>query len=154
MNVQYSCFPKSHSSFTAPPSIFVPSSEVVLGRESAVECWAKGFGPPNITFSWTRAGKEIRAPQNSQTNHTKDGLYEGLSQLVFIPELADRNTIYACVVKHETLEKPLVREFRLNITSEFLVLLIAQGVVPGVCFFSLRVFFYSYLLQKHWKREP
>ncbi|XP_060794805.1 uncharacterized protein si:ch211-180a12.2 [Neoarius graeffei] len=101
---------------TTPPSIFVPSSEVVLGRESAVECWAKGFSPPNITFSWTRAGKEIRAPQNSQTNHTKDGLYEGLSQLVFIPELADRNTIYACVVKHETLEKPLVREFRLNIT--------------------------------------
>ncbi|MCI4384027.1 hypothetical protein PGIGA_G00033530 [Pangasianodon gigas] len=100
----------------APPSISVPSPEVVLGRESAVECWAKGFSPPNITFSWTRAGKEIRAPQKAKTNHTEDGLYEGLSQLVFIPELADRNTTYACVVNHETLEKPLVREFRINIT--------------------------------------
>ncbi|XP_017338487.1 uncharacterized protein si:ch211-180a12.2 isoform X1 [Ictalurus punctatus] len=100
----------------APPSVSVPSPEVVLGRESTVECWAKGFSPPNITFSWTRAGKVIRDPQKSITNYTEDGLYEGLSQLVFFPELADRNITYACVVNHETLEKPLVREFRINIT--------------------------------------
>lgn len=122
--LQGGCFLISHSStFTAPPTIFMPSPEVVLEQESTVECWAKGFSPPNITFSWTRAGKEISALQNSKPNHTEDGLYEGLSQLVFIPQFADRNTTYACVVKHETLDKPLVREFRLNITSEFLILL-------------------------------
>ncbi|KAM9463313.1 uncharacterized protein Hap1MRO34_017046 [Clarias gariepinus] len=98
------------------PSIFVPSPEVVLGQESAVDCWAKGFSPSYITFSWTRADKEIRAPKKSKTNRTKDGLYESFSQLVFIPELADRNVTYTCAVNHETLEKPLVREFRINLT--------------------------------------
>ncbi|KAK2866010.1 hypothetical protein Q7C36_002066 [Tachysurus vachellii] len=112
----------------APPSIFVPSPEVVLGRESLVECWAKGFSPPNITFSWMRAGKEIGAPQNSKTIHTEDGLYEGVSKLVFIPELADRNTTYSCMVNHETLKKPLVREFRINIT---IVPKVSVSVVPS-----------------------
>ncbi|KAI5617658.1 hypothetical protein C0J50_22826 [Silurus asotus] len=99
----------------APPSVSVPFTEVVLGRESTIECLAKDFNPPNITFSWTRAGQEIRASQKFQINHTEDGLYEGLSQLVLISELTDRNTTYACVVNHETLEKPLVTEFRINI---------------------------------------
>lgn len=92
-----------------------------------VECWAKGFSPSNITFSWTRDGKEIRAPQNLIINRTADGLYDGLSQLLFIPALADENSTYACVVNHESLEKPLEREFRLTITSEFLILLISKG---------------------------
>ncbi|KAG7325494.1 hypothetical protein KOW79_011810 [Hemibagrus wyckioides] len=112
----------------APPSVFVPSPEVVLGRESIVKCGAKGFSPPGITFSWMRAGKEIRAPRKSKIIHTEDGLYEGVSQLVFIPELADRNATYACVVDHETLEKPLVREFRINLT---ILPKVSVSVVPS-----------------------
>ncbi|TSK14505.1 Fructose-bisphosphate aldolase A [Bagarius yarrelli] len=100
----------------APPSVSVHSAKVVLGQESVIECWAKGFNSPNITFSWTRAGKEIRAPKKSKTKHTEDGLYEGVSQLVFIPKLADINNSYACIVNQETLEEPLMREFRINIT--------------------------------------
>ncbi|XP_062858873.1 uncharacterized protein si:ch211-180a12.2 isoform X2 [Trichomycterus rosablanca] len=100
----------------APPSISVPSTNVILGRESIIECWARGFSPANITFIWTRAGKELKTTEKFVTNLTADGLHEGLSQIVFVPKPEDRNTTYGCVVHHESLEKPLVQEFTLSIT--------------------------------------
>ncbi|KAK3529243.1 hypothetical protein QTP70_021914 [Hemibagrus guttatus] len=75
-----------------------------------------------------RAGKEIGTPQKSKIIHTEDGLYEGISQLVFVPELVDRNATYACVVDHESLEKPLVREFRINLT---ILPKVSMSVVPS-----------------------
>ncbi|KAL6474966.1 hypothetical protein MHYP_G00160060 [Metynnis hypsauchen] len=99
----------------APPTVSIPSPEVVLGQESAVECWAKGFSPPQITFTWTREGKKFRNSRRSEGNLTEDGLHEAISRLVFVPKLTDRNTTYGCVVEHEALEKPLVKEFRIGL---------------------------------------
>ncbi|KAL7857330.1 hypothetical protein SRHO_G00162290 [Serrasalmus rhombeus] len=99
----------------APPTMSIPSPEVVLGQESAVECWAKGFSPPQITFTWTREGKKFRNPGRSEGNLTEDGLYEAVSRLVFVPKLTDRNITYSCVVEHEALEQPLVKEFSIGL---------------------------------------
>ncbi|KAG9267402.1 hypothetical protein AMEX_G18237 [Astyanax mexicanus] len=99
----------------AAPSVSITSPEVVLGQESVIECWAKSFSPPQISFSWTRAGKRFRPPQRSEGMLAEDGLYEAVSRLVFVPELHDRNITYSCVVQHEELEKPLVKKFKPSI---------------------------------------
>ncbi|XP_072522721.1 uncharacterized protein [Salminus brasiliensis] len=113
----------------APPSVSIPSPEVVLGQESAVECWAKSFSPPQVTFSWTREGKSFRAPQKSDGKLTEDGLYEAVSRLVFVPELSDRNATYGCVVQHEELEKPLVKKFKPSI---IILPKVSLSIVPPV----------------------
>uniref|UniRef100_A0AAY5E878 Si:ch211-180a12.2 n=2 Tax=Electrophorus electricus TaxID=8005 RepID=A0AAY5E878_ELEEL len=99
----------------APPTLSIPSRTVVLGRESVVECRAKGFSPPWITFSWTRAGKQFESPQVFKANRTEDGLFEAVSRVTLVPEPTDQNNTYSCTVQHEALEKPLVQEFNMTV---------------------------------------
>ncbi|XP_066521720.1 uncharacterized protein si:ch211-180a12.2 [Hoplias malabaricus] len=99
----------------AAPSVSIPSPEVVLGRQSAVECWTKSFSPPQITFTWTREGRTFRAPQKVEGTLTEDGLYEAVSRLQLVPELNDQNMTYSCVVQHEAVEKTLEKEFKISL---------------------------------------
>ncbi|XP_073671998.1 uncharacterized protein [Paramisgurnus dabryanus] len=95
-----------------PPSIYIKSPEVVLKRKSEFECWAMGFSPPQVMFTWTRAGEKIPAPHKLQVNRTKDGLYDAVSWLTFIPELSDQNTTFGCEVQHPALGKPTTKKFK------------------------------------------
>ncbi|XP_076856847.1 uncharacterized protein LOC143510883 isoform X2 [Brachyhypopomus gauderio] len=113
----------------APPTMSIPSPAVVLGRESVVECWAKAFSPPWITFSWTRAGKNFKAPQVFEGNQTQDGLYEAVSRVTLVPELADQNNSLSCMVQHEALEEPLIQEFKMTV---IILPKVSLSVVPSV----------------------
>nr|XP_055031415.1 uncharacterized protein si:ch211-180a12.2 isoform X2 [Misgurnus anguillicaudatus] len=95
-----------------PPSVYIKSPEVVLKRKSEFECWAMGFSPPAIMFTWTRAGEKIPAPHKLQVNRTKDGFYDAVSWLTFIPELSDQNTTFGCEVQHPALAKPTTKTFK------------------------------------------
>lgn len=68
-------------------------------------------------FTWTRAGNKIQEPQNLQVNHTKDGLYDAVSWLTFIPQMSDQNTSFGCEVRHMALEKPILEQFMPHITG-------------------------------------
>ncbi|XP_051959413.1 uncharacterized protein si:ch211-180a12.2 isoform X1 [Xyrauchen texanus] len=95
-----------------PPLVSIISHEVVLRRKTITECHAKGFSPPQITFTWTQNGEQIQAPHKVQVNRTEDGLYDAVSWLTFIPELSDQNTTFGCEVHHTALMKPIIEEFK------------------------------------------
>lgn len=95
-----------------PPLVSIKSLEVVLKRKSEIECWAKGFSPPQIMFTWTRAEEKIPAPHMLQVNRTEDGLYTAVSWLTFIPEFSDQNTTFGCEVQHKALVKPTTKKFK------------------------------------------
>lgn len=99
--------------------VFVSSLDVVLKRKSEIECWAKGFSPPQIMFKWTRAGEKIPTPYKLQVNHTEDGLYDAVSWLTFIPDLSDQNTTFGCEVQHKALVKPTTKKFEPRVIGMF-----------------------------------
>ncbi|XP_043086888.1 uncharacterized protein si:ch211-180a12.2 isoform X2 [Puntigrus tetrazona] len=99
-----------------PPLVSIVLPEVVLKRKAVVECWAKSFSPPQIMFTWIRAGNKIQEPQKLQVKVREDGLYEAVSWLSFIPQISDQNTSLGCEVRHTALEKPILEEFTLHIT--------------------------------------
>ncbi|XP_056626494.1 uncharacterized protein si:ch211-180a12.2 isoform X2 [Triplophysa dalaica] len=95
-----------------PPMVYISSLDVVLKRKCEIECWAKGFSPPQIIFTWTRAGEKIPAPYKLLVNRTEDGLYDAVSILTFIPDLSDRNTTFGCEVQHKALLEPTTKQFK------------------------------------------
>ncbi|XP_058649408.1 uncharacterized protein si:ch211-180a12.2 isoform X2 [Onychostoma macrolepis] len=99
-----------------PPLVSIILPEVVLKRTTVVECWARSFSPPQIMFTWTRAGNKIQEPQKLQVKRTEDGLYDAVSWLTFIPQMSDQNTSFGCEVQHTALEKPILEEFMPHIT--------------------------------------
>ncbi|KAL1263786.1 hypothetical protein QQF64_004141 [Cirrhinus molitorella] len=99
-----------------PPLVSIMLPEVVLKRKTVVECWARSFSPPQIMFTWTRAGNKIQDPQKLQVNRTEDGLFDAVSWLTFIPQISDQNTSFGCEVQHTALVKPILEEFRPHIT--------------------------------------
>ncbi|XP_077080774.1 uncharacterized protein LOC143733095 isoform X2 [Siphateles boraxobius] len=94
-----------------PPLVSIILPEVFLKRKSVFECWARSFSPPQIMFTWTRAGNKIQEPQKLQVNRTEDGLYDAVSWLTLIPEISDQNTSFGCKVQHTALVKPILEEF-------------------------------------------
>ncbi|XP_016368830.1 uncharacterized protein LOC107708966 [Sinocyclocheilus rhinocerous] len=111
-----------------PPLVSIILPEVVLKRKTMVECWAKSFSPPQIMFTWTRAGNKIQVPQKLQVNHTEDGLYDAVSWLTFFPQISDQNTSFGCEVQHTALVKPILEEF----TPHIIVLPnVTLSVVPS-----------------------
>ncbi|XP_073684834.1 uncharacterized protein [Garra rufa] len=94
-----------------PPLVSIMLPEVVLKRKAVVECWARSFSPPQIMFTWKRAGNKIQEPQKLQVNRTEDGLYDAVSWLTFIPQISDQNTSFGCEVHHTALVKPILEEF-------------------------------------------
>uniref|UniRef100_A0A8C1L4K1 Si:ch211-180a12.2 n=1 Tax=Cyprinus carpio TaxID=7962 RepID=A0A8C1L4K1_CYPCA len=111
-----------------PPLVSIILPEVVLKRKTMVECWARSFSPPQIMFTWTRAGNKIQVPQKLQVNHTEDGLYDAVSWLTFFPQISDQNTSFGCEVQHTALVKPILEEF----TPHIIVLPnVTLSVVPS-----------------------
>ncbi|XP_056102006.1 tyrosine-protein phosphatase non-receptor type substrate 1 isoform X4 [Rhinichthys klamathensis goyatoka] len=94
-----------------PPLVSLILPEVFLKRKSVFECWARSFSPPQIMFTWTRAGNKIQEPQKLQVNRTEDGLYDAVSWLTLTPEISDQNTSFGCKVQHTALVKPILEEF-------------------------------------------
>ncbi|TRY74186.1 hypothetical protein DNTS_004355 [Danionella cerebrum] len=97
------------------PQISIISPEAVLNKKSVVECWARGFSPPEIMFTWKRGGRKIQEPQKLQVNRTEEGLYDAVSWLTFIPKISDQNMSFICEVRHSALVKPVVQQIRPHI---------------------------------------
>ncbi|XP_036392614.1 uncharacterized protein si:ch211-180a12.2 [Megalops cyprinoides] len=92
----------------APPSLTIPSSVVVLNRESVIKCRAEGFTPPLIYFSWMRGGEVVRRPRPFRAvNRTSDGYFWAVSSLALTATAQDRGVNYSCVVNHTALKEPL-----------------------------------------------
>ncbi|KAJ8245865.1 hypothetical protein GJAV_G00261140 [Gymnothorax javanicus] len=103
----------------APPSLTVLSATVVLQRESAIECLARGFSPALIYFSWKKGGELVSGPSPfTAVNITSDGFFWAVSSLVLSkPTVQDTYVNYTCVVNHTALRKPLAVEFPINATQ-------------------------------------
>ncbi|XP_067285304.1 uncharacterized protein si:ch211-180a12.2 isoform X2 [Pseudorasbora parva] len=111
-----------------PPLVSIILPEVVLKGKSVFECWARSFSPPQIMFTWTRAGNKIQEPQKLQVNRTEDGLYDAVSWLTLIPEISDQNTSFGCEVQHRALVKPILQKF----TPHIIVLpMVTLSTVPS-----------------------
>lgn len=94
----------------------MPQQWVVLETESRLECHADGFYPPPVSFSWTRDGKEIQAPIQTDGEQTPDGYYTAVGNLTFYPSSEDQNMTFGCQVSHNGSNQE--QDFPLNITCE------------------------------------
>ncbi|KAJ8364342.1 hypothetical protein SKAU_G00131730 [Synaphobranchus kaupii] len=102
----------------APPSLTILSTMVVLNRQSVIKCWAQGFTPPLIHFSWMRGGEELQPSRPfTAVNHTSEGYFWAVSSLDLTPTAEDKYVNFSCVVNHAALQKPLAKEFPLNFTQ-------------------------------------
>ncbi|XP_011486356.1 uncharacterized protein LOC101156204 isoform X2 [Oryzias latipes] len=101
-------------SITAPPSLTVPQRWVVLGKKAQIECHARGYYPPPISFSWTRNGKEIKPLYQVEGEQSSDGYYAATANLAYYPSQEDRNATFVCKVLHRSSYQE--RDFQLNIT--------------------------------------
>ncbi|XP_035259853.1 uncharacterized protein si:ch211-180a12.2 [Anguilla anguilla] len=103
---------------TAPPSLTILSTRVVLQRESVIKCLAQGFAPPLIHFSWMKGGEVLQPPSPfTAVNLTSEGYFWAVSSLTLTPTAKDKYVNFSCAVSHAALQKPLAMEFPLNITQ-------------------------------------
>nr|XP_054605686.1 uncharacterized protein si:ch211-180a12.2 isoform X3 [Nothobranchius furzeri] len=106
----------SNLTFTvvAAPSLSVPQRWVALETESQLECYASGFHPPPVSFTWTRDGLVIQPPYQVEGEMTPDGSYTAMSNLTVWASREDQNLTFGCRVSHEGIDQEL--DFQLNIT--------------------------------------
>ena len=89
----------------------------MLETESHLKCHADGFYPPPVFFSWTRDGKEIQPPYQTEGEQSPDGYYVAVGNLTFYPSREDQNVTFGCRVSHNRSVHEL--DFHLNITCEW-----------------------------------
>lgn len=90
---------------------------MVLETESHLKCRADGFYPPPVFFSWTRDGKEIQPPYQTEGEQSPDGYYVAVGNLTLYPSREDQNVTFGCRVSHNRSIHEL--DFHLNITCEW-----------------------------------
>ncbi|KAG5281493.1 hypothetical protein AALO_G00072870 [Alosa alosa] len=128
-----------------PPTSFIyPRDEVKVGLQNSLICFISGFYPPRVNVTWTRNSKMVtQGVSTSQLRvNVNDGTYSQFSTLQFTPQKGD---IYTCTVDHQALERPMTREFdvevsesRLSLPAVFCVVgLIVEmlGMATGLFFF-------------------
>ncbi|XP_063051539.1 H-2 class II histocompatibility antigen, A-U alpha chain-like [Engraulis encrasicolus] len=102
----------------APPmSSIYPRNDVTLGTANTLICLVTGFYPPHINVTWTRNNKNVTMEtRNSQLRmNGQDGSFTQFFTLQFTPEEGD---IYTCTVEHSALDRPLTREFEVEVPPE------------------------------------
>lgn len=113
-------------SILAAPTVSIPLQWVVLENESHLKCYAVGFYPPPVAFSWIRDGREIQPLYQVEGEQTADGFYRAEANLTFYPSRDDQNVTFGCKVVHNGMTQQL--EFPLNITH---VPSVSLSVVPS-----------------------
>lgn len=109
--------PAPPSSYSVPPTLYVPQQWLMLETESRLTCQANGFYPPPIAFTWTRAGIEIQTPTiQVQGEQTQGGLYTATGNLTIYPSREDQNVTFGCRVLHSGRYHEL--EFNISVTCE------------------------------------
>ncbi|XP_076125762.1 RLA class II histocompatibility antigen, DP alpha-1 chain-like [Alosa pseudoharengus] len=101
----------------APPmSSIYPRGEVKMGQENSLICFIGGFYPPRLNVTWTRNSKMVtKGVSTSQLRvNVNDGTYSQFSTLQFTPQKGD---IYTCTVDHQALERPMTREFDVEVSE-------------------------------------
>ncbi|CAK6970949.1 uncharacterized protein si:ch211-180a12.2 isoform X1 [Scomber scombrus] len=101
-------------SILASPTLSIPQQWVVLETKSQLECYADGFYPPPVSFSWTRDGQEIPSTKMVDSEETADGYYRAVDNLTFYPSREDQNATFGCKVLHSGSYQEL--DFQVNIT--------------------------------------
>ncbi|XP_053197049.1 uncharacterized protein si:ch211-180a12.2 [Scomber japonicus] len=101
-------------SILASPTLSIPQQWVVLETKSQLECYADGFYPPPVSFSWSRDGQEIPSTKMVDSEQTADGYYRAVGNLTFYPSREDQNATFGCKVLHSGSYQEL--DFQINIT--------------------------------------
>ncbi|GAA6218613.1 RLA class II histocompatibility antigen, DP alpha-1 chain-like, partial [Lates japonicus] len=92
-----------------PPSspMIYTRDKVELGVKNTLICHVSGFYPAPVNVSWTK--NEQKVTEGTSINvpfPLKDGSFNQISRLEFIPQLGD---VYTCTVRHPALNQPLAR---------------------------------------------
>ncbi|KAM5151726.1 uncharacterized protein ACMZJ9_009972 [Mantella aurantiaca] len=97
----------------ARPVLSILSTKVQRNTESILTCKATGFFPPDIGITWYRKDEVLRNEYMGKPKTYKDGTYEVDSTVTITPTEDDQNQNFSCRVQHDSLEKPLQRDFQL-----------------------------------------
>ena len=90
-----------------PHSSIYTREEVELGVENRLICHVTGFYPAPVKVYWTKNDKNvIKGTSLNIPYPNKDGTYNQVSSLSFIPQLGDT---YSCSVEHRALSQPKTR---------------------------------------------
>ncbi|KAG5277176.1 hypothetical protein AALO_G00114450 [Alosa alosa] len=98
-----------------PVSAVYSSEEVLLGSENTLICYITRFYPPQLTVRWTRNNKNVtQGVSLSQVYINNDGSFNVFSTLRFTPQDGD---MYTCTVEHSALDKPMTREWDVEVSE-------------------------------------
>nr|QPK67216.1 MHC class II antigen alpha chain [Alosa sapidissima] len=102
----------------APPmSSIYNRDDVKMGSKNTLICLVTGFYPPPVNVTWTRNNKMVtQGVSSSQLRiNLHDGSFNQFYTLQFTPEEGD---IYTCTVEHQALDRPMAREFDVEVPAE------------------------------------
>ncbi|XP_015249771.1 PREDICTED: uncharacterized protein LOC107097220 [Cyprinodon variegatus] len=103
-------------SIVAPPTVSVPQKWVLLEKETEFECYASGFYPPPVFFSWSIEEQVIKPPIQVDGEPGPDGFYTAVDKLTnFYPSKENQNATFSCKVSHSGSDHEL--DFHLNVTN-------------------------------------
>ncbi|XP_076127205.1 H-2 class II histocompatibility antigen, I-E alpha chain-like [Alosa pseudoharengus] len=99
-----------------PMSSIYPRDEVKMGLQNSLICFIGGFYPPRLNVTWTRNSKMVtQGVSTSQLRvNVNDGTYSQFSTLQFTPQKGD---VYTCTMDHRALERPMTREFDVEVSE-------------------------------------
>ncbi|KAJ8363032.1 hypothetical protein SKAU_G00118630 [Synaphobranchus kaupii] len=86
-----------------PPSVFILTpSEQTSSEKVTLICYAKGFFPKEVLFSWLADDKPVERTQFQTTQVVKTGRgYSVYSQLSISAAAWERGVMYTCMVHHD-----------------------------------------------------
>ncbi|XP_077192091.1 signal-regulatory protein beta-1-like isoform X2 [Paroedura picta] len=96
------------------PSIGGPPSRVDLGTSVTFNCTSDGFFPRDITVTWLKDGRTIRASQTFTLPPGKSTSYQVVSTVEVSLTEKDVKSELTCKIHHNTLNRPLEQSFKLG----------------------------------------
>ncbi|XP_044159933.1 uncharacterized protein LOC122945117 [Bufo gargarizans] len=122
---------------TARPQIVITEYNVTIDKKSVLRCSVTGFHPMDIDIEWFRGTERMTDVTIDKPWRNSDGTYNVNSTVVIIPADEEKERIFSCRVRHESLPEPLQEDFQLtygdkNVMSPNYILLISIVAVLGI----------------------
>nr|BAC82514.1 MHC class II B family peptide loading [Coturnix japonica] len=132
---------------TQPQVRIIPSQTGNPSTPIRLTCHVWGFYPPEVTIVWFHNGDMVGPGDHSPVSSIPNGnwTYQTQVTLSVAPKVGD---IYTCSVQHDSLEEPLLEDWRPGLTLE-VTLMVAVATVVMLLGLSLLLVGVHY-----WRAQP